>query len=286
MSAIWEEFFSTDHASYRMGRLRIFPLTLSECAEIPLTRAPFPHLLNEKPRVSRTELFKHLERGGFPGIFSVRNESSRKDFFQDWLSLTIERDLHQFPGVSVDTDLAYEVLYRLPLLAEPSISNIAKAVKKDSRAVQKILKLLTTLFVVHSLSPFREGTGKPLFFLCDVGLASYLGADLERQLWTWLIHEQLAQRTYRNDQDHRLTYYRSPKGKFIHLVVENLKQKQITALKIFSTERVDLREFEILKAFKERVQSQYQETSLNAWGPFSKDRWENKIDIHAWESLA
>lgn len=98
----------------RMARIRLFPLTLSECLEIGAAKSPLEHLLNETPRANRTQLMKHLERGGFPGIFSVREDSSRNELFQDWVDLTLERDLNQFPKISVDIELAAEILQQIP----------------------------------------------------------------------------------------------------------------------------------------------------------------------------
>ncbi len=270
----------------RMSRVRLFPLTLAECLELePDFSKNLAHFLNPKPRATRTQLLNHFDRGGFPGIFAVRDQASRNEFFQDWINLTLERDLHQFPRVSVDSELAAEILQRIPLLSEPNASHIARAVKRDTRAVQKVLGLLETLFVVHRLNPFREGTGKPLYFLCDVGLATYLGADFERQLWTWLLQEQLAQRNFVLDEGWKLYYYRSPKGKFIHLILENLRKKEITALKLLSSEKMDLREFEILKAFEKRVKGQCDQLQLIALGPSPYGKWEDSIEGYPWESV-
>lgn len=270
----------------RMSRLRLFPLTLAECLEIQDNSPKPPDLfMRMTPVVTRAQVLHHLDRGGFPGIFAVRDRGSRGEFFQDWINLTLERDLHQFPGISVDTELAQEIFQRIPLLDEPNASNLAKAVKRDTRNVQKILNLLEILFVVHRLSPHREGTGKPLYFLCDVGLASHLGADFERQLWTWLLQEQLAQRGFQNDEGWKLFYFRSPKGKFLHLILENLRLKQVVAIKIISTEKTDLRELEILKSFQKRIESQFKKIRLLTFGPASYGKWDGSIEMFPWESL-
>ena len=225
----------------RMSRLKLYPLTLAECLALPSEKPkPLSHLLQVKPRVSRKDVLHHLEKGGFPGIFAIREKTSRSDFFQDWLNLTLERDLHQFKRTEIDTELASEVLQRIVLLPEPNVTQLAKSTKRDARTIQRILKIFETLFVVHRVDPFREGNGKSLYFLCDVGLACHLGADFERQLWTWLIQEQLAQRGFQSDEGWKLFYLRSPKGKFIHLVAENLRLQEVTALKILSSEKIDL----------------------------------------------
>jgi hypothetical protein len=270
----------------RMSRLRIYPLTLAECLELPRAKPKaLAHLMQPIPRTSRKAVLNHFEKGGFPGIFAVRSQESRRDFFQDWLELTLHRDLHQFKGVSVETELASEIIQRIALLPEPNVTLLAKATKTNSRTVQRILNLLETLFVVHRLDPHREGNGKPLYFLCDVGLATHLGADLERQLWTWLLQEQLAQRGTQLDEGWKLFYFRSPKGKFIHLITENLRQREISALKILSTEKLDMREFEILSAFENRVQSEFGLVRKIAWGPLDYGDFKNGVISYPWESL-
>ena len=128
------------------------------------------------------------------------------------------------------------------------------------------------------------GTGKPIYFLLDVALARFFGAPFERQIATWLINEQLSQRSYRDDRATKLSYYRTAKGSLIHLVIEN--DKVLMPVKILSSEHVDEREFLILKAFRAKAENIGKHISCVALGAGRILLKEDKIDIYSWESVA
>lgn len=269
----------------RMGRLRLYSMNIAECNELGPGTAPLATLFHAKPRIKRTEVLRHLSRGGLPGIFAVRSEGAAADLLRDWVDLTVHRDLLQFPGIAVDGDLAFEVLNQLALCDEPTASEVAKKLRKDTRAIQKILDLLETLFVVHVVRPHKLGTGKPYYYFCDVSLVGYFEGSFERQLQTWLVHEQLSQRAYRDDRDHRLTYYRTAKGSTIDLVVEKIiGHASVTAIKIISREKFDRRDFEVLKAFQRKCEKNSIAVKLAAFGPIST-RIEPGLEMHPWEAL-
>ncbi len=108
-----------------------------------------------------------------------------------------------------------------------------------------------------------------------------LGASLERKMHPWVLQEQLSQRACRDDRTSRLFYYRSPKGRFLHLVVED--GSALSALKIVLDEGLDRREFEILKAFRTRNPSTPAKLFLLGSGRISFKK--EKIEVFPWESL-
>ncbi len=269
----------------RMSRIRLFSMNLAEANEKPLLHTPkddLIHLFKEKPRFSREILIRHLERGGFPGIFHIREKGAFEDLLRDWIDLTVFRDLHQFPNIKIDSSLAFEVLQRLATLEEPTAAEVAKATRRDTRVIQRILNLLEVLFVVHKIAPLSLGTGKPRYFLCDVSLVSYFHGTFERKLTTWLIHEQLSQRSYLDDRDHQLFYYRTTKGSIIDLVIVNARTQKIkTAIKTLGKERLDRRELEVLKAFSKKLKGENPKLIL-----FGSTRYrEKEFEIFPWESL-
>lgn len=189
-----------------------------------------------------------------------------------------------FPKIKVDADLAMKVFSQLAVLEEPSNANIARALRCSARTSQKILDLLQILFAVHKVVPHRLGTGKPLYFYCDVSLASFFGADFKKKLWTWSLHEQLSQRSYLGDHETQISYYRNTKGSFIHLVLEN--KKIISPIKIIETEKWDARDYEILKAFERKAVAERKRIELLAFGSSRTHLKKPKIEIYPWESLA
>ena len=161
----------------RMSTAKMFPFTCSEALQLPAKKHDSCFSALNSPRCERKDLMRHLQRGGMPGIFSVHSERERLNKFKEWLELTIYRDLTLIPRVKVDTELAMAILKELARIEEPTAGSIAKKLKKDLRRIQTHLNCLEILFVIHRLPPIDESTGKPLYFLCDVGFAHYFEAD-------------------------------------------------------------------------------------------------------------
>jgi predicted AAA+ superfamily ATPase len=67
----------------RMARVRIFPMNIAETLELLACTSKSPILVNDKPRISRVQFVKYLDRGGMPGIFSVRDSGERQSLLYD-----------------------------------------------------------------------------------------------------------------------------------------------------------------------------------------------------------
>lgn len=165
----------------RMGRLILYTFNLAESLKLP-AKACSHSLIDQKPLVERPDLVRYLTRGGFPGIFSVRQDDQRKFLMSEWVQLACQRDIHQFSKSKFRSELARDILTQIAVLAEPNCSNISRALKKRPKTVFRHLEALKKLFVIHELSPHPLGTGKALYFHFDTGVATFLGANFYRQL--------------------------------------------------------------------------------------------------------
>lgn len=94
----------------RAATVRLFPLTLCETLGIePSSKVLFGS--NAKSlKITRTDLMRHLDRGGMPGFFYVHEKSERSEQLTDWLQLTTQRDIQQLPGPKKDSVLAQDIL--------------------------------------------------------------------------------------------------------------------------------------------------------------------------------
>lgn len=230
----------------RLSRIRLYPMTLRETLSLPhLNRA-----LTSK--IDRSEWIRFMNHGGFPGIFSIRDNTERTQKLDDWISLTCERDVHLFPKLKGDTDLCRKILSALATLDEPSVSNVASYLNSNPRKTATQFEILSQLFVLHRLNAHPLGTGKPLYFLNDPGIATHLGATPLRKTETAIYLELLARKSYLNSFTDEFFYYRTSKGSRVHFLTQS-KPKEITAYKILSTEKLDLRELEILVALKRKA---------------------------------
>jgi predicted AAA+ superfamily ATPase len=269
----------------RLAKLRLFTFNFKEAHQITLSTSDEAFGLDFKNKLNRKQLLHHLKMGGFPNIFNVSDPLQRDSLLQDWLNLVIYRDLQTFPAIKADSDLAMQIIMLLAVIEEPSCASLAKKLRRDSRIVQRHLNLLEILFAVHRLNPHPTGTGKPLYFLADVSLAEKFGADFERKLWTWSFHEILSKYAYRGKLAHSIYYYRNSKGSLVHFVEELVDKKSIRLLKILPFEKMDLREVEILKAYRKKHTNEFREILLYGLSHGSLQLKKGKISIYPFEVM-
>lgn len=265
----------------RMGRIRLYPFTMGETHNLPMRDFKMGDLFLHKPRVSRAQLFKHLELGGMPGLFSIRDAAERARQWDDWLKLTCERDVLQMQGVKIDSGLCLAILQQIAKLDEPSAGAIAKSLMRDLRKIKIHLDVLETLFVVQKLSPHRGSAGKPVYTLLDVALANNLGATLHKRLVTLVRTELDSLLAYHDEPFTNMTYFRARGGGTVHFVIEN--PKELAIIKVLATESLDLRELEILKS----LQSQNREKKIHSYA-LGGERFslkKEKIEVFPWESI-
>ncbi|MGK5090225.1 AAA family ATPase [Bdellovibrionota bacterium FG-2] len=226
----------------RMGKIRLYPMTYWETQGLP----------NKRARPNRTQTLKFLDSGGMPAIAFVRDSQVRADFFQDWIDLTCQRDIHQFKRLKLDTQLAYSLLKHSSVLEEPTAAALSKATRANAKKVGTHLNALCELFVLNRLDPHPAGTGKSIYLPLDVGIAGHLGASWEKRLQIALINERMANNSYRGGKRHTFQYYRSTGKRVVHLVEEELGGKT-RAFQIFEREAVKKPDLLLLSAFQKKV---------------------------------
>ncbi len=186
----------------RLSRVRVYPFDLAETLGLDV--------IQKGPTSTfRKTLLKYLSLGGLPGICFCREDKQREQLFEDWLGLICFRDLQQFKGMQLDGEVASLIMRELAQCSEPTLAQVSKNLRLDSRKVAKHLLALEQLFVVTRLLPHPSGTGKPWYLLFDAGLANHLGASLERRLHIWLMNEQLSYESYFGTKRVQFYYYRS-----------------------------------------------------------------------------
>ncbi len=225
----------------RLSRVRVYPFDLSETIGLE-------NKAKKSVTALRPILLKYLEQGGLPGICFCRDAKQRAQLFEDWLGLICYRDLQQFKTLKLDGEIAYLILRELAQQSEPTLANVAKALRLDSRKVANHLKALEELFVVTRLLPHPTGVGKAIFMLFDAGLAYHLDASLERRLHIWLLNEQLAFEAYFGTKKVLFYYYRSSGGKKLHLIRE-ASDRTLTAFQIINFENLKFNDSELMEAF-------------------------------------
>jgi predicted AAA+ superfamily ATPase len=263
----------------RIGIMRLYPMMCTETLQLPLNQH-FP--ICEHPDVERGPWMRYISRGGMPGFCFIRDDHERSEQIKAWLDTTIHRDLALIPKMKLNPDLAMSIMTAIARLDEPNAGNIARWVKRDPRVVNTHLGALSLLFAINKIDPHRLGTGKSMYFLCDVAFAAHLGANFERQLATAVFLQLLSKNEYLLNATARLTFYRTTKGSLVHFIIEE-QSKKLTAIKLLFEEKIDLRELEILKALAKKNPDE--PMTLVALGPTKEKVKIDQICIHPWESV-
>lgn len=257
----------------RMSRLRLFPLTLAEAVGLEHARAP--------GFASRSQILRYLAVGGMPGIFAVRDETEREDRFQDWIDLTCQRDIHQFTGLKLDSELAYLILQAASTEEEPTQPAISRRLKQDPRRVATHLRALCELFALQRLSPHPSGTGKPIYLPLDAGIAGHLGAPLSRRLHIWLMNERMASASYSRGKRRNVYYYRSTGKRMIHWVEESIGAPT-QAFQLFEDERIRKTDALLMLAFLKKNPG----AEGLVYAPIAERQLEAGCAFEPWEMLA
>jgi predicted AAA+ superfamily ATPase len=267
----------------RVSRARIFPLTLAETLEIQMqkeTKNPF--FLREKPACKRGDVARMLDSGGMPHLFSVRSSSQRSELIRDWVQLVCFRDAVLFPKIKVNPELCQRILVLIATLDNPTQGEIAAKTKTDPRKILTHLKILQTLFVIHKIEPHPMSTGKTRFYLLDAGIANWLGANKDRCMETWILHELLAKFAFRGENHPDLTFYRTARGSMLDFLISD--GNKIAAMKVFKTETVYDRDFELLRSFKTKAGNSAK-VSLFSLGHQRRSLKKDQIEMFPWEAL-
>jgi predicted AAA+ superfamily ATPase len=161
-----------------------------------------------------------LNRGGLPGIFSVREESNREALFESWVETTCTRDLAQFGIARFHPELARRILTAVARVEIPNRTEIARAVGKTPRQIESYLQALKSLFVLYEVEPSVTSKGKPFFHLFDSGIAAALGANAHRRLQTWFLNECGSQFSCAGLARPNIFHYETTRGSRIDFIVE------------------------------------------------------------------
>jgi predicted AAA+ superfamily ATPase len=267
----------------RLSRVRLYPFNLSETLKMELNPSnSIPYILNT-PRASRAELLRYLKNGGLPGIFNVKSEEEKASLFSDWISLTVERDIHQIKKFKLDSDVALQILQSICRLEEPTSSNIAKELGINPKKINSYLVAFKILFVIFEILPFEGSTGKPIYFLTDLGLVSHFGASFSRKLQTWFYLELYSQTSYKGHPLRPLYFYRSAKGSFVDLMF--VREKTLEVVKLIPSEKYDKRDFFVFHALRKKYASRYS-LNMSALSGTSQRLKIEMCTIWPWEALA
>jgi uncharacterized protein len=178
----------------RLVRLTVYPLSVLEI----LGKSPSPilNLFNEpskfiqdhpQSQTTRQQYMDLITTGGFPLAMSRKTEASRNRWFDEYITLALERDARELRRLHETVDLAL-LLRRLAgqtgqLLV---LEHVARVAELDRRTVQSYLKLLEDIFLVYRLPSWGKTLNSRIgatskIHIMDSGIAAnLLGLDSEK----------------------------------------------------------------------------------------------------------
>lgn len=220
----------------RVGICELSPMTLAEADEQPFSADRMKPIHRHKSRFGIERLALQTIRGGLPVPLFSRDTAMRTQYWKNWLSSTLGRDLARVYGKGYDPDFAEKVLFELVRRHEQGLFPTVGDFGYDPRRTKKYLSAFRSVFMVRALPCHETGTGKDIFYLSDAGMAvALMHRDSGEQVSLirtriFILNEILANAHYAG-QTSRWTYFKSRKGTPIDLVWDNVPIKIIASMR-------------------------------------------------------
>lgn len=182
---VWATHRISESLVGRAERVRLWPLSQGElrgCRETfidDLFAGQVPQV-SDKP-VGRPGISAALTVGGFPEAMARKDPRRRARWFEEYVSMTLERDVHDLTRNAQRLDELPKLLRlsaaRISGLLSPA--GIARDAGLSSATVQRYLALLEQLFLLLRARAWRNNIGQrlikaPKVWLPDSGLACHL----------------------------------------------------------------------------------------------------------------
>ena len=259
-----------DSLAGRMRLLTLWPLSQGEIEgkrESFLNKVfsltPFP--LGKTIIFSKEDLLSRAIKGGYPGPFQMRTEKQRHDWFNDYISLVLQKDILDLSKIENVT----QIPNLLMMLASRTggllnTEGLARSIKLSSVTMHRYLNLLKTLFLVHLLPAWSGNIGKrlvksPKVYVSDTALQFFmLNIDIDRlrkdQCMTGSIIEnfvilELLKQISWSDLTIQMFYYRDYSHTEVDIILEG-PGGDLVAIEIKSGQSISSDDFKGLRSFQ------------------------------------
>jgi predicted AAA+ superfamily ATPase len=262
----------------RLHRLPVYPLSQGEIAGVEehfleelFTGAP----VGDAPRASTTTRQDYIERivaGGFPVPLTRTSPASRGRWFDDYVLLTLERDVGELAHLERATELP-RLLARLAGQTG-QVLNVARAASDlgmNQRTADSYVRLLEAVFLVHRLPAWgttltTRASSRPKIHVLDSGVAARLlrltAEKLDRRdptaltelghlLETFVVSELMKQASWM-DGVAGIGHWRTRDGDEVDLVIER-DDGAVVAFEVKAAQRVGGGELAPLRKLRDAV---------------------------------
>lgn len=266
----------------RLHRLPVYPLSQGEIGgtEERLLELLFSNqvqeLLGGTSSTDREEYIELIVAGGFPMPLARGTTAGRARWFDDYVRLTLERDVRELARVEQAAVLP-RLLERLAGQTGQvlNLSRAGQALQISERTADNYLRLLEAVFLVHRLPAWgttlsSRAASRPKIHVVDSGIAARLLhltpeklarrnpsalTELGHLLETFVVGELLKQASWLEGEAD-IGHWRTRDGDEVDLVVER-DDGAVVAFEVKATQRVDARELAPLRKLRDAVGSAF-----------------------------
>ncbi len=262
-----------DSLAGRMRLLNLWPCSQGEILGRQETlldtlfgKGPLP--LREDPSCSKEALLTRVVRGGYPGVLPLEIEHQRHAWFNDYVTLVLQKDVLDLSRIENVTQLPHLLaLLAMRIGGLLNKEELARTAKLQAMTLHRYLNLLRTLFMVFFLPAWSGHLSKrlvksPKTYLPDTALALFLlnvDQDRLRQephlfgnlLENFVVLELLKQTSW-STKSIQMYHYRDYQNSEIDLILEG-PGGDLVAIEIKSSETLSKDDFKGLKRFQEIV---------------------------------
>ncbi len=262
----------------RLQRLTVLPLSQAEIERSGydllsgLLDAPEATIPAATSEATRQEYIDRVVRGGFPLALAARGEAARSRWIDEWIRLTLERDVQEISRIRQAHTLP-RVLERLAGQTAQVLNGarLADGLGIDDKTARDYVRLLEAVFVVRLLPPWdrsltKRTTARPKTHLIDSGVAARMlrltPDKLARRdpavlteyghlLETFVVGEILTQATW-SDRLTSAGHWRTRDSTEVDLVLE-ADDGRALAFEIKASTRVNGNDLRGLRLLRERL---------------------------------
>ncbi len=262
------------------GRMRLLTLWPLSQGEIEGKKETFlDHVFSQSPfstaktfPCSKDDLLSRMIKGGYPAPLLMKTEKQRNDWFNDYISLVLQKDILDLSKIENITQMPNLMM----LLASRvggllNTEEISRSIKLSAMTLQRYIDLLKTLFLVYLLPPWHKNLGKrlvksPKVYLNDTALQLYLlNIDLDRLIKdqhiigkvteNFVVLEILKQISWCNINI-EMFHYRDYSNYEVDIILEG-PGGDLVALEIKSSQTILSDDFKGLRKFQEIAGSKF-----------------------------
>lgn len=230
-----------------------------------------------------SELIERIISGGFPEPLQRQSEGRKRAWYNNYLTVMIERDIKSFANIQHAGELT-KLLQRIANNSAclMNITGLNKGLSFDTKTTKRYIELVKQLFLIEELPPWFSNRNKrliksPKLHLADTGLLCSLAGSGKAQLLkvrsllgaiieSFVLNELLRQAIW-NGEQLQFFHYRDKDQYEVDIVIQN-HAGELIGIDVKLAASVNESDFRGLK----RLQTQYPDKLIGGYLLYDGER--------------